>query len=62
MNNLLRKLLDDRLAQDFFTRETTKVAHDLLGKLLVSYHNKILLVGKIVETEAYRSDDPASHT
>jgi DNA-3-methyladenine glycosylase len=47
-----------RLGQQFFARHSTEVAPDLL--------NKVFIVGKaagrIVEVEAYSSDDPAAHT
>nr|MDO8134614.1 DNA-3-methyladenine glycosylase [Candidatus Njordarchaeum guaymaensis] len=51
------------LPQEFYSRETVKVAKDLLGKILVrTLRKKILLEGRIVEVEAYRGrDDPASH-
>jgi DNA-3-methyladenine glycosylase len=61
MNMIIKKLLKARLKKSFFTKETTLVAQNLLGKLLVMRHNNNLLIGKIVETESYRSDDPASH-
>ncbi len=46
----------------FYKRHPTKVAKGLLGKLLVRKLNKKTIYGKIVETEAYSSDDPASHS
>ena len=50
-----------RLSENFFKRDTEKVAQDLLGKTLVSESFKIRTSGKIVETEAYYGpDDPAS--
>jgi len=50
------------LPRRFYTRETLIVARELLGKYLVRIIDGELLVGKIVEVEAYRgSDDPASH-
>lgn len=62
MDNLLKKLLKNRLKQDFYLRETPLVAQELLGKLLVIAHDDTLLIGKIVETESYQSNDPASHS
>lgn len=50
------------LAQKFYKRDTVVVARDLLGKLLVREIDGALLAGIISETEAYRSDDPASHS
>lgn len=51
-----------RLSRGFYERYTVDVARDLLGKLLVRRIRDELLVGKIVEVEAYRGrDDPASH-
>ncbi len=51
-----------RLGREFYERYTVDVARDLLGKLLVRRIEDELLVGKIVEVEAYRGrDDPASH-
>ena len=53
--------------QNFFLRDTTIVAQDLLGKKLVriltkSNNEEIKLSGIIVETEAYGfKNDPASH-
>ncbi|PSN84370.1 3-methyladenine DNA glycosylase [Candidatus Marsarchaeota G2 archaeon ECH_B_SAG-F08] len=46
----------------FYERHPTEVARDLLGALLVRKVNNEVLVGRIVETEAYGGrDDPASH-
>jgi len=56
-NRQLRKL-----PRSFYLRPTLKVAGDLLGKYLVRQYKGQTLVGKIVETEAYRGRlDPASH-
>ncbi|MGI9567382.1 MAG: DNA-3-methyladenine glycosylase [Nitrosopumilus sp.] len=55
-------LSDDILSRDFYMQETTIVAKKLLGKRLVRKINKKIISGIIIETEAYRSDDPASHT
>lgn len=38
------------------------MARDLLGKLLVRHYRGGRLVGRIVETEAYCENDPASHS
>ena len=51
-----------RLGRDFYERWAVDVAKDLLGKLLIRRIDGRVLVGRIVEVEAYRgSDDPASH-
>lgn len=50
------------LSRDFYIRDTSRVAKDLLGKVLVKESGGITTSGIIVETEAYYgSDDPASH-
>jgi DNA-3-methyladenine glycosylase len=46
------------LPRSFFARSVLEVAPDLLGKLLV--HGGC--AGRIVEVEAYRQDDAASHS
>ncbi|MBX4212158.1 DNA-3-methyladenine glycosylase [Candidatus Pacearchaeota archaeon] len=50
------------ISQEFFNRNTIQVAKDLLGCYLVSESKEGRTAGKIVETEAYLSDDPGSHT
>ncbi len=52
------------LPRRFFARPSTVVARDLLGRLLVrpDPDGGPPLVARIVETEAYREDDPASHS
>jgi DNA-3-methyladenine glycosylase len=53
---------NSRLPREFYARDTTIVARDLLGKTLVRRIGKSIVSGIITETEAYRqSDDPASH-
>jgi DNA-3-methyladenine glycosylase len=49
------------ISRDFYARPTPIVARDLLGKLLVRTIGSKTLMGRIVETEAYTSKDPASH-
>ncbi|NHV07526.1 MAG: DNA-3-methyladenine glycosylase [Thaumarchaeota archaeon] len=50
------------LPKEFYSRKTTIVAKELLGKTIVRKLGDIRLEGKIVETEAYGGkDDPASH-
>jgi DNA-3-methyladenine glycosylase len=51
------------LPRSFFERFTVDVAKDLLGKILLvtDLTNNISVAGRIVEVEAYRETDPASH-
>lgn len=50
-----------KLNKDFYLQDTLLVAKQLLGKYLYRKYKGQYLIGKIVETEAYREDDPASH-
>jgi len=50
------------LSRSFYLRPTLQVAQELLGTHLIRRIGKNLLIGKIVEVEAYRSNDPASHS
>ena len=49
------------LGRRFYARHPSRVARDLLGKVLVRRIGRKILSGRIVEAEAYSSDDPASH-
>ncbi|MFQ6134229.1 MAG: DNA-3-methyladenine glycosylase [Nitrososphaerales archaeon] len=49
--------------RSFYARDTITVTKDILGRLLVRRTPEDLLIGRIVEAEAYRgADDPASHS
>jgi DNA-3-methyladenine glycosylase len=53
----------DKLPRSFYDRDTTLVAQELLGKLLVRKHNGTERIGKIVEVEAYLGEhDLAAHS
>ena len=49
------------LPLSFYDRNTSIVAKQLLGKYLIRKIGRKKLIGKIVETEAYFRNDPASH-
>lgn len=50
------------LPRDFYDRPSVTLARALLGKLVVSELGGARAAGRIVEAEAYRPDDPASHS
>ena len=50
------------LPRAFYDRPSLTLARDLLGRLVVRDVGGERLAGRIVETEAYRPDDPASHS
>jgi DNA-3-methyladenine glycosylase len=55
-------LLTKTHPQDFFARDTVKVAKELLGSHLCRrLEDGCILSGEIVEVEAYTHDDPACH-
>jgi len=52
-----------QLPRAFFARDTRLVARDLLGQVMVRLMaDGARLAGRIVEVEAYRPDDAASHS
>lgn len=55
------ELIERRLAASDLPHDTFALARALIGKLLVRVIDGEVLVGRIVETEAYLPDDPASH-
>jgi DNA-3-methyladenine glycosylase len=50
-----------RLGRDDLPLDTVELSRALIGKLLVRVREGETLAGRIVETEAYFPDDPASH-
>ncbi|MEM4271737.1 MAG: DNA-3-methyladenine glycosylase [Candidatus Pacearchaeota archaeon] len=50
------------ISERFFKRSTIEIAKALLGCYLVNETSEGMVIGKIVETEAYLSNDPASHS
>lgn len=54
--------MTDPLPRDFYDRPSIGLARALLGKVVVSEAGGRSTAGRIVEAEAYRPDDPASHS
>jgi len=50
------------LNSSFFSKDTLKVTKELLGKFIIRETKDGKIIGRIVETEAYLKDDPASHS
>ena len=50
------------LSSSFCERDAPELAQRLLNKLLITTIDGVTTVGRIVEDEAYRDDDPASHS
>lgn len=53
--------LKNKLDRDFFLRDSKRVAKDLIGKIILTNIDNVYTGGIITETEAYPSDDCASH-
>ena len=49
------------IPREFYIAPTIEVAKKILGKALVHQTDKGVIAGRIVEAEAYTSDDPACH-
>lgn len=56
-----RALLEKRLPESFFARDTLTVAKELLGVIICRKTKTEFTAARIVETEAYLADDPACH-
>ncbi len=54
---------EEKLPKEFYKRNTSAVARDLIGKVICRKSGRRLLKGMITETEAYPGkNDPASHS
>ena len=63
MYNHLNNILNSpKLEQNFYIRDVLEVAKELLGKFFIHKMGQLIFAGKIVEVEAYDTDDEASHS
>ena len=53
--------MNTSLPCNFFHRDARLLARDLLGRTIVTMFDGARTSGRIVEVEAYREEDPASH-
>jgi len=49
------------LPRSFFKGHTVEVAQKIFGKIIIVDSPQGVCAGRIIETEAYRGNDPASH-
>lgn len=50
-----------KLSQEYYQKDALTLAQDLMGKILCHKTAQGILMGRIVETEAYLEDDKACH-
>jgi DNA-3-methyladenine glycosylase len=59
----LDQLLDEtyQIGRSLLERSSVEVARELVGTIVVTKHPSGIVAGRVVETEAYPGDEPASH-